>query len=135
MTVLPCCRPARACLPLQPESHALLTQRLYLQLLLGIEIELAQQELHTIIQSGAARTDQLCLLQALASYRDGQIPAAVEFLNQVAKPEAFANGERIVYAALLKSAGGDVGKAFRLVERISPVLLLPEEKLFLMRAL
>ena len=122
-------------LALQPESQALLTQRLYLQLLLGIEIELAQQELHTILQSGITRTDQLCLLQALASYRDGQIPEAVEFLNQVAKPEAFSNGERSVYAALLKSAGGDVGKAFRLVERISPVLLLPEEKLFLKRAL
>jgi tetratricopeptide (TPR) repeat protein len=122
-------------LVLQPESHALLTQRLYLQLLLGIQIELAQQELNTVLQSGVARTDHLCLLQALAAYRDGQPSEAVEFLGQVTHPEAFAIGERSVYAALLKSTGGDVGKAFRLVERISPALLLPEEKLFLKRAL
>lgn len=122
-------------LELQPESLPLLAQQLYLQLVLGIELELAQQQLQSVLQASTPRTDHLCLLQALAAYREGMPTEMGRFLAQVAKPEDFSSGERSVYAALLKSAGGDVGKAFRLVERISPILLLPEEKLFLQRAL
>ncbi len=120
---------------LQPESRPLLTQQLYLQFLLGIELELAQQQLQNdLLQASTPRTDHLHLLQALAAYRRGEPPQVWRFLTDVDKPEDLSPGLRSVYAALLKSAGGDAGKAFRLVERISPVLLLPEEKLFLMRA-
>jgi hypothetical protein len=75
------------------------------------------------------------LLQALAAFREGQFDAAHPPLSQVARPEDFSAGVRAVYAALLKLSGGDGGKVFRLVERISPSLLLPEEKSFLQRAL
>jgi hypothetical protein len=123
----------------KPESTALLAQKLYLQLLLGIELELAGAQLHRLLQGttagAAAQSDHLHLLQALAAYREGQLQAVREPLSQVTKPEAFSAGERVVYAGLLKLTGGDTGKAFRLVERISPGLLLPEEKGFLQRAL
>ncbi|MDB6007180.1 MAG: hypothetical protein JWR15_4167 [Prosthecobacter sp.] len=121
-------------LTLKPESHLILTQKLYLQLLLGIELELAQQQLQSGAQDAAEGSDRLHLLQALAAYRAGQQSTMQEHLRQVAKPEAFAVGLRSVYAALLKSSGGDAGLAFRLVERVSPVVLLPEERVFLQRA-
>ncbi len=122
-------------LALKPESHLIRTQKLYLQLLLGIELELAQQQLQSGAQDAAAGSDRLYLLHALAAYRAGQRPTVQEHLRHVAKPEAFAAGLRSVYAALLKSSGGDAGRVFRLVERVSPVALLPEERSFLQRAL
>ena len=122
-------------LALKPESHQLLSQTLYLQLLLGIDLELAQTHLQSVLQTSAERTDLMRLLQALAAFREGQLDAAHTPLSQVARPEDFTAGMRAVYAALLKLSGGDDGKVFRLVERISPALLLPEEKSFLQRAL
>jgi len=122
-------------LALKPESPQLLSQKLYLQLLLGIDLELAQAQLQSVLQNAAERTDLMHLLQALAAYREGQLQSVQTPLNQVAHPEAFAVGVRTVYAALLKFTVGDAGKVYRLVERISPALLLPEEKSFLQRAL
>ncbi|WP_395747023.1 hypothetical protein [Prosthecobacter sp.] len=120
---------------LQPENPAFLTQQLYLQLVLGTQLELAQQQLQDLLDTSITPTDRICLLQALAAYRTGRLPEVSRFLTPIAKPEDLSSGERSIYAFLLKAAGGDAGKAFRLVERISPVLLLPEEKLFLQRAL
>lgn len=122
-------------LMLKPESQMLLTQKLYLKLLLGIELELAQQELERVLKTKSERSDGLGLLQALGAYRAGHLEELPGLLQKIAKPEAFAAGERSVYAALLKTAGGDAGKVFRLVERVSPTLLLPEEKVFLQKAL
>jgi len=120
---------------LKPESTPLIAQKLYLQLLLGIELELAQAQLQNILQTATVHTDQIYLLQALAAYRVGQLQAIHAPLKQVTHPETFPPGGRAVYAALLKFSGGDAGKVFRLVERLSPALLLPEEKSFLQRAL
>lgn len=123
-------------LALQPDSTSLLTQKLYLQLILGIDLEMAQQQLQRFSPPDAAsRTDRLHLLRALAAFRVGQIDPMREAISQVAQPEALTAGERTVYAALLKRTGGDVGTVFRLIERIAPALLLPEEKVFLQRAL
>ncbi|MFN0076437.1 MAG: tetratricopeptide repeat protein [Prosthecobacter sp.] len=123
-------------LALQPESTVRLTQKLYLQLLLGIDLETAQQELLGISQpDDASHIDRLNLLRALAAYRQGQLDLVRTALPGVAKPASLAAGERAVYAALLKLTGGDAGTVFRLVERIPPPLLLPEEKTFLQRAL
>ena len=122
-------------LELKPESTQLLSQKLYLQLLLGIDLELAQAQLQDVLQSAAEPTDILHLLQALSAYREGQIDATHTPLRQVAHPEDFNAGMRAVYAALLKLSGGDAGKVFRLIERIPTALLLPEENRFLLRAL
>ncbi|MDZ4404127.1 hypothetical protein [Prosthecobacter sp.] len=123
-------------LALKPESTPLLSQKLYLQLLLGVDLEIVQQELSRWSKPDeASRTDRLNLLRAFAAYRQGQPDLMREALPHVSKPETLPAGERAVYAALLKLTGGDAGKIFRLVERISPALLLPEEKTFLRRAL
>jgi hypothetical protein len=122
-------------LELKPESTQLLSQKLYLQLLLGIDLELAQAQLQSVLQTAAEPTDMQHLLQALAAYREGQLESTLTPLRQVAHPEDFNAGIRAVYAALLKLSGGDAGKVFRLVERIPTALLLPEEKRFLQRAL
>ncbi|WP_395739457.1 hypothetical protein [Prosthecobacter sp.] len=118
-----------------PDNPALLAQKLYLQVLLGIELELAEQQMQTALQDTAASADQLHLIQALAAYRSGQLGAMEAPIRQVAKPESLSAGERVVYAGLLKLSGGDPGKAFRLVEQVSPSLLLPEEREFRKRAL
>lgn len=123
-------------LALKPESTPLLGQKLYLQLLLGVDIEIAQQELSRWSKpDGVSRTDRQNLLLAFAAYRQGQSDVMRETVSHVSKPETLPAGERAVYAALLKQTGGDAGKIFRLIERISPALLLPEEKIFLQRAL
>ncbi len=123
-------------LALKPESTPLLGQKLYLQLLLGVDIEIAQQELSRWSKpDGVSRTDRQNLLLAFAAYRQGQSDVMRETVSHVSKPETLPAGERAVYAALLKQTGGDAGKVFRLIERISPALLLPEEKIFLQRAL
>jgi hypothetical protein len=123
-------------LALKPENLRLLTQKLYLQLLLGIELEMAQLQLQKLpATEAAADADHLHLLHALAAYRRGEIAPIREALDRVAKPESLPAGERAVYAALLKISGGDAGRAFRIAERISPALLLPEEKIFFQRAL
>jgi len=38
-----------------------------------------------------------------------------------------------VYAGLLKVSGGDPAAAYRLLEKVSPALLLPEERRFAQR--
>lgn len=120
----------------QPDNLLLLTQKLYLQLLLGIELETARQQLHNISQPAALpNPDRLHLCRALAAYRHGQHDAVRDALSHVTEPATLPAGERTVYAALFKLTGGDVGAAFRLVERISPALLMPEEQVFLKRAL
>lgn len=123
-------------LALKPESAPLLSQKRYLQLLIGIELEIVQQEVSNWPKPGnATRTDRENLLLALAAYRQGQSDLIREAVSHVSRPETLPAGERAVYAALLKQSGGDAGKVFRLIERIPPTLLLPEEKIFLQRAL
>ena len=67
----------------------------------------------------------------MPGYRQGQLDLVRTSLPGVVKPAALTVGERAVYAALLKQNGGDAGNVFRLVERIPPLVLLPEEKVFL----
>ena len=122
-------------LAVKPDSTQILTQKLYLQLVLGIELELAQQQLQSVLKVTPSPSDRLQLLLSLAAYREGELREVQSLLVQISQPEVLAAGERTVYAALLKLTGGDTGKAFRLVERISPAILLPEEKTFLQRAL
>ena len=119
-------------LALQPENTVRLTQKLYLQLLLGIDLEMAQKDLLSLSKSD---NDHLHLLQALAAFRQGQLELVRTILPGVSKPASLPAGERAVYAALLKLTGSDAGTVFRLVERIPSPLLLPEEKTFLQRAL
>lgn len=123
-------------LALRPENLRLLTQKLYLQLLLGIELEMAQLHLQKLPATKAAQDmDHVHLLHALAAYRRGEITPIRDTLSRVTSPESLSAGERAVYAALLKISGGDTGRAFRIAERIPPALLLPEEKIFFQRAL
>ena len=123
-------------LALQPESPVHLTLKLYLQLLLGIDLEMAHQELFGVsMPDDATRSDRFHFLSALAAYRQGQLDLVRTSVPGGVKPTALNAGERAVYAALLKQNGGDAGTVIRLVECIPPIVLLPEEKVFLSRAL
>jgi len=123
-------------LDMKPDSMPYLLQKLYLQMLLGTEIELADQNLQNIEVTGSTeRVDQIHLLHALSAYRQGLMDDLRATLPKVSKPENLPPGQRTVFAAFLKLSGGDEGRVFRLVERVPPLLLLPEEKVFLQRAL
>ena len=121
---------------LKPDNIPFLSQKLYLQLLLGIEFETAHRQLEELSQNAnLAQGDHLQLLRALAAYRQGEADLIRQPLDRIAKPDSLTAGERAVYAALLKHTGGDEARVFQIAERISPSLLLPEEKVFLQRAL
>lgn len=120
-------------LKLRPEDTAIQLQSLYLQTLLGTVIETAYHKLYT--GSFSSSMDQVHLLQALSSHRHGRQEEVSAMLTKVTHPEKLPPGQRVVYAALLKMSGSESGRAFQLVERVSPLLLLPEEKIFLQRAL
>lgn len=123
-------------LELKPDSIPYLLQKLYLQMLLGTQIELAHQNLQSIEITGSSeRMDQIHLLHALSAYRQGLLDDLRATLPKVSKPENLPPGQRTVFAAFLKLSGGDAGRVFRLIERVPPPILLPEEKIFLQRAL
>ncbi len=125
-----------AMLEFQPDSAAFQLQQLYLQMVIGSEIELAAQRLQKLALTGPAdRTDFIHLLHALAAYRQGRPDDMLAAMPKIIRPENLPPGQRTVYAALLKLSKGDAGRVFRLIERVPPVLLLPEEKTFLQRAL
>lgn len=111
----------------------------YLRLLLGTDIEVAQRALdlaaeepqHHITQD---RQIALSLLRALAAYRSGQKSQIQEHLAKVHEIDTFPPGPRAVYAGLL-AVTGDTAGAFRVAELVPNVLLLPEERRFLGKAL
>ncbi|MGV3664244.1 MAG: tetratricopeptide repeat protein [Prosthecobacter sp.] len=124
-----------ALVALKPENPALLEQRLYLQLLLGIALETAEQQLASLPPAkGPARASQRHLMRALLAFRQGRPDLVQEPLPKVLDPATLPAGQRAVYAGLLKASGGDPAVVFRLLEKISPALLLPEEKKFAQRA-
>lgn len=126
----------REMLALQPDSTAFQLQQLYLQMLIGSEIELASQRLQNMAVTGPAeRTDLIHLLHALAAYRQGRAEDMLAAMPKIIRPEGLPPGQRTVYAALLKLTKGDASRVFQLIERVPPLLLLPEEKSFLQRAL
>jgi len=123
-------------LELKPDSIPFLLRKLYLQMLLGTQIELAHQSLQNVAITGSVeRVDQIHLLRALSAYRQGLFDELRDTLPRISKPENFPPGQRAVFAALLKLSGGDAGHVFRLIERVPAPILLPEEKTFLQRAL
>ncbi len=132
MTMLAICDDLLA---IKPDNTAILIQKLYLHVLLGTEIEAVQHRLDSLDHVGSdLRTDQFHLLQALAAFRQGMPDSVGDSVRRISRPENLPPGQRAVFASLLKHTGGDAALAFRLVERISPILLLPEEKAFFLRA-
>lgn len=119
----------------RPDNQSLLEQKLYLQVLLGIDLETAERQVGGLKSSAPARAGQRHLITALLAYRQGRSQEVGQALSQIPDPAALSAGERAVYAGLLKSIGGDPAKVFRILEKISPALLLEEEKRFAKRAL
>ena len=111
----------------------------YLRLLLGTDLEVAQLALdkaaalpqHHITPD---RQIALSLLRALAAYRSGQMAQISEHLAKVDEIGTFPPGPRAVYAGLL-AVTGDTAGAFEVAELVPSVLLLPEERRFLDKAL
>lgn len=124
-----------ALVALKPKNPALLDQRVYLQLLLGIEMETAEQQLASLPPAQEpARASQRQLMQALLAYRQGRLSQVQEALPKIQDPSALPAGQRAVYASLLQVSGGDPAAAYRLLEKVPPALLLPEERRFAQRA-
>ncbi len=124
-----------ALVALNPQNPALQDRKLYLQLLLGIDLETAEQQIASRTPSQEPpRASQRHLMQALLAYRQGRHDLVQQALPKVQDPTVLPAGQRAVYAGLLKISGGDPARVFRLLEKISPALLLPEEKQFAQRA-
>lgn len=118
---------------LRPTSLQFSSRLDYLRLLRGEEIE--------SITGGPAQDkerprehDSTVLLAALKAYRLGDPALTKEALAQITDASALSAGQRAVYAGLLASAG-DRGRAYQMAERIPAQLLIPEEKVFLSKAL
>ncbi|MFO1486262.1 MAG: hypothetical protein U1F71_23065 [Verrucomicrobiaceae bacterium] len=122
-------------LELAPESTPQLIQKLYLQLLLGIDLETAQVRLQSLtLPRQVQQADRLHLLHALAAFRQHDAAGIRSAIPQISNPAALSVGERAVYASLLKFSGGDTAAVFRIMERIPSSLLLPEERMLANRA-
>lgn len=122
-------------LQMRPEHTPFLLQSLYLRLLLGTEIEIAEQKLQEGATNQRGSENQTHLIQALSLHRQRKSKEEVmTALSKLSSPEELPAGQRVVYAGLLKLCGGEPGRVFRLVERAPVRLLLPEEKVFLQHA-
>ncbi len=110
----------------------------YLRLLLGTDLEIANQDLDQIAAQPKHHITQdrqiaIALLRALAAYRSGQLDLISKYLADVKQVDTFPPGPRAVYAGLL-AITGDTAGAYKFAEKVPSVLLLPEERRFLSRA-
>ena len=122
-------------------SSAVFTDRLvYLQLLLGVEMETVdpatlktQNELNAAFSITLERIPPALLL-ALSAYRMGDPAGLQVHLAALNNVEGLSPGPRAVAAGLL-SLVGKADRAFQMAEKIPDALLLDEERTFLKRAL
>ncbi|MEN3940976.1 hypothetical protein WJU23_06765 [Prosthecobacter sp. SYSU 5D2] len=122
---------AAALAALQPENRIFSQRHLYLKLLAGQEIERWVQTALNLPPSNDATSS---LLRALSSYRMGDLASVKTQLRTFPDQTDLPPGQRAVHAGLL-SVCGQTGPAFRLAEGIPSPLMLPEELIFLKRAL
>lgn len=111
----------------------------YLRLVMGTSIEVAQRDLETAAAAPAHhitadRKIALSLLRAILAYRERRFQEIRGHLDLVRDIDTFPPGPRAVYAGLL-AVSGDTAGAYRVGENIPQVLLLPEERRFLAKAL
>ncbi|MBL9133013.1 MAG: hypothetical protein JNG86_17520 [Verrucomicrobiaceae bacterium] len=111
----------------------------YLRLVLGTDLEIAQNSLEATARLPQHhitpdRKIALALLRALAAYRSGRHDQIAPHLAEVRMIDTFPPGPRAVYAGLL-AVTGDTAGAFKVAELVPSVLLLPEERRLLARAL
>lgn len=123
-------------LQLQPENLALTCQGQYLRALLGVDLETLSVTLNSMPSSlEAGMADLLALTRALLAFRQGHPQDIEPQLRKIRQPSSLPAGKRAVYAGLLQVATGDTAQAFKLLEGISPALLLPEESSLAKRVL
>lgn len=116
-----------------PANKTFANRLVYFQLITGEDMEIAISR----IQQGAPSTSEMpaeTLVQALAAYRLGDLPAMSAHLARLTETDALYPGQRAVLAGLL-AIGGKAGPAYQMGEKIPNGLLLPEELAFLKRAL
>ncbi|HYF34829.1 MAG TPA: hypothetical protein VD994_06010 [Prosthecobacter sp.] len=114
-----------------PANSSFAARQIYLQLIMGEEMEVAIARNAAEAKSTEVREN---LLRALAAYRLGDMETMNAELAVIAEIDRLSPGERAVYAGLL-AVGGKPGPAFQIAEKIQGGLLLPEEMAFLKRAL
>jgi hypothetical protein len=120
-------------LELQPMSKEHGAKVLYLKLLLGEELEITAQRTQELLSEDRLEADAAGFLEGLAAYRAIDLERMKAVLAQV-EEDGLPVGQRAVLAGLLGIAG-ETARAFAIAERISPLLLLAEEEVFLRQAL
>ncbi len=125
-------RAAQRISQLIPENAFHARRVLYLQLLLGTQIEHSAH----LLENPKLPRDPTAenLLRALAAYRLGDLAQVRSVLPPPEDLGDLTAGQKAVHAGLLNLVG-QVGPAFQLAERLPSPLLLPEELRFLKRAL
>ena len=117
----------RSLCKLRPESQPHQLRLRYLELLQGMNLEIAPSgKADTPADEAAMR-----LIQALAAYRLRDLSQLKKWLADVQSCESFlTHGQKAVLAGLL-AADGQMGTGFQIVEALHRSLLLPEEQIFL----
>ena len=111
-------------------AHSEYTSQLcYLRLLQG-----AGMETLTFPENSLAEHDSLAFLKALRAYRFDDRRMIERHLSDVSPQVSLSDGQKAIYAGLLFGIGQDQ-KASQIADELILDLLLPEEKMFLKRAL
>ncbi len=123
---------------LRPSNHVYTDRLNYLRLVTGDEMELACEAVSGFGKLARSEVDSSAvpqaLLRGLAALRMGNKARVAEELKMLDPALRLSAGQRAVMAGMTAEAGDDVG-AFRMAEAIPRTLLLPDEQLFLSRAL
>lgn len=123
---------------LRPSNHGYTDRLNYLRLVTGDEMELACEAVSGLEKPAVARADSSgvpqALLRALAALRMGDKGRVGEEMKMIDPSLRLSAGERAVMAGMTAESGDDVG-AFRMAESIPRALLLPDEQVFLHRAM
>lgn len=116
-----------------PDDNTFIERHLYVSLLVGKNIELAQRQAKTLLQA-RPKDNPRRLALALAHWRLQEIEQAVSYL-QYMDLNLLSEGQRAVFAAIANS-GGFHDEAVGVLKAINPkASMLPEEKQFYDRAL
>lgn len=120
---------------LRPSSAVFRGRALYLRLVMGLEIETSVLRLQEHSDERQV-SDQVqpAILQALASFRLGDLDGMRKALAKVESPTRLPPGQRAAYVGML-AASGDLGAAFHIAEGVPQTILLDEERRILRRAL
>ncbi len=114
-------------------THAQTAQELYLKSLLGVELESVPARVDALAKEDGISSNTARFLHALLSFRMGDLASLKQGIDGI-DPAALPVGQRAVYAGLLEACG-EASRAFVIGEPIQRLLLMPQERQMLEKAL